>query len=209
MSQNHKIRRILVALDASKGSLAAMVTLRARLQVDVGVLRQLSEDVPKVAAALDVALGFALEKVDEIAKRRDKGEDVGLPERIAITILENVQDAFGNLKKDAEKILNDAKKTPKHYRDEFRRLNDNLTAACAEFEEAAGQAAALHTSNLAVATSYGNEQGTTRGLVSVSHRQVTTWAKKIVVHPAVTAHNGSNVVGQHALAVAQTTIIIK
>ncbi|NQT85784.1 hypothetical protein HQ560_03410, partial [bacterium] len=207
--QRARLEATIKMYDASKDSLVAMVALRARLQVDVGVMRQLGEDVPKVTAAMDTALEFALEKVDDFAKRRDKGEDAGLPERIAITILENVQDAFGNLKKDTEKILNDAKRTPKHYQDEFRRLNDNLAAACAGFEDTASQAGALHASNLKAAKSYGDEQGVIKAGLMSQTNMVNIKFKKVVRVNISYGHNGSSRVGELAVQASRTTIIIK
>jgi hypothetical protein len=175
-----------------KATLVPLVTLRARLQVDLGVMQQLSEDVPKVTAALDKALGFVLEKLEEAAKRRDKGEDAGLPERVANTILENVLEAFGNLKKDTEKVLNDAKKTPKHYREEFRRLNEKLAAACAAFEESASQAAAFHASNLEAVKGLAIERGKAREEVKKTVSKVKAHGSNVTRHLTMYGMNGSN-----------------
>jgi hypothetical protein len=164
-------------------------------------MQQLSEDVPKVTAALKATLVFAREKLEEVSERHEKGEDAGLPARVAVTILENTQEAIDNLEKGVEKVLNDAKKTPKHYQAEFRRLYDNLAAACAEFEEAASQAAAFHASSLDAAKGLEAARGKAIGAVKMTSGMVKAEGAKIVGQASTMAHNGANVhmpAGVHA-----------
>jgi len=207
--QRARLEATIKMYEDARADLIAMAGLMVRLKVETALLRQVSEDVPKVVVALDTALDVVLEKLDEAAKRRDKGEDAGLPERIAITILENVLDAFGNMKKDTEKILNDAKRTPKHYKEELARLTGRLAAACAAFEQTAGQVEALRADNAKAMARLAKARGGMMNVAKEGSRAVKVKAGAITRHNYVFGLNGSGAVKGLVKEVSQTKVEIK
>jgi len=207
--QRTRLEATIKMYEDSRADLIAMAGLIVRLKVETEPMRQISEDVPKVTAALDTSLGLVLEKLDEAAKRRDKGEDAGLPEQVAIAILENVLDAFGNMKKNTEKILNDAKRTPQHYKEELARVTGRLATTCAAFEQTAGQVEALRADNDKALALLTRDRGLAMGVAKKSSVRMKVQGHAIVRQTSMFAQNGSSAVNQLATKASQSKIEVK